>query len=186
MEIRGNKVLKKIANNITENQLAIFLIIVAVLLRLMPHPANFAPIGAIALFGSFYLNKKTAIWLPLIAMITSDLIIGLHSTILFTWGGFVLISLLGIFLKKRKSVGKVLAGTIIGSFVFYFVTNFGVWAVTPLYEKTLQGLINCYVMAIPFFRNTVASDIFYVTMFFGAYELAKIYRNKTLCQTVNS
>lgn len=186
MEVRRVKFLKNIITKITENQIVIALIVLAVILRLLPHPANFAPIGAIALFGGVYLKRNQALWLPLAAMIISDFFIGFHSVIFFTWGSFLLMALLGMWLRKRKNVGNVVATTIIGSLLFYVVTNFGVWAATPLYEKTFQGLVQCYLMAIPFFRNTVASDIFYVTMFFGAYELVKIYRNNTLGQTVNS
>jgi len=178
MEIRRTQVLKKIVSKIPENQIAILLVVVAVIFRLLPHPANFAPIGAIALFGGVYLKNKQAMWLPLAAMIVSDIIIGLHSTIFFTWGSFLFIAGIGIYLKTRKNIKNVILGTVLGSLVFYFVTNFGVWAVTPLYAKTTQGLIQCYLMAIPFFRNTLVSDIFYVAVFFGAYELVKNYQRK--------
>lgn len=178
MEIRRTQILKKIIAKLSENQIAIFLVLVAILFRLIPHPANFAPIGAIALFGGVYLKHKQAMWLPLAAMIVSDLIIGLHSTIIFTWGSFLLIAGIGMYLKSRKNLKNIVLGTVLGSLVFYFVTNFGVWAATPLYAKTTQGLIQCYLMAVPFFRNTLASDIFYVVVFFGAYELVKNYQRK--------
>jgi len=180
METQKNRALGWFVRFVTENWIVIFLIVAAVLLRLMPHPANFAPIGAIALFGGVYLKKNQALWLPLIAMIISDLFIGLHSTIFFTWGSFLLIAVLGMSIRKNRSIGNIFGATVLGSVIFFVVTNFGVWVATPLYAKSVQGLIDCYVMAIPFFRNTLLSDLFYVTAFFGAYELAKYYQQKYL------
>ncbi len=167
--------MKEILSKINENQLVIALVILAVIFRLIPHPANFAPIGAIALFGGVYLKKKQALWLPLIAMIISDLFIGLHSAIAFTWGSFLIIALIGMAISKRKNVGNVVFGTISGSLLFFFITNFGVWAVTPWYTKTWSGLLECYTLAIPFFRNTLLSDLFFVGVLFGAYELSRRY-----------
>lgn len=166
---------KNLFKKVTENQIVIFLVVIAVLFRLIPHPANFAPIGAIALFGGVYLKNKQALWLPLMAMVISDLFIGMHSTILFTWGSFMLIASIGTWISKRKNVGNVVFGTLVGSFLFFFITNFGVWVATPLYTKTAQGLLQCYVMAIPFFRNTLVSDLLFVGVLFGAYELSKRY-----------
>lgn len=181
MKKRDIKV-KKIQKLISENSLAIFLIIIAVLLRLIPHPANFAPIGAIALFGGTYLKKNQAIWLPLAAIAISDLFIGLHSVIAFTWGSYLLIALLGRWLRNHKNAINVVIATLAGSLLFFFVTNFGVWAITPLYAKNSQGLVECFVMAIPFFRNTLFSDLFFVGVLFGVYETMGIIlrRGKTV------
>lgn len=167
--------IKNLISKISENQIVIGLIMIAILFRLIPHPANFAPIGAIAFFGGVYLKKKQALWLPLAAMVLSDLIIGLHSTILFTWGSFILIALIGMAISKRKNIGNVVFGTISGSLLFFFITNFGAWIATPWYPKTLVGILECYTMAIPFFRNTLISDLFFVGALFGAYELSKKY-----------
>ena len=96
-----------------------------------------------------------------------------HNLIFFTWGSFVLIGIIGWIVKKRKNLLTVISGTLAGSVLFYLVTNFAVWAFTPLYDKTGSGLIQCYTMAIPFFRNTVLGDLFYVGVFFGVFELVK-------------
>lgn len=169
-------------NNLTrildENTIAIGLIIIAVLLRVLPHPANFAPVGAVALFAGVYLKKSYAIWLPLAIMIISDLFIGLHSVVAFTWGSFVLIGLIGLWIRERKTVPNVVFGTLTGSFLFFFITNFGVWGFAPLYAKTWSGLMQCYVMAIPFFRNTLLSDLFFVGVLFGAYEVSTYFMGK--------
>jgi hypothetical protein len=169
---------EKIKKFISENGLAIGLIVAGVMIRLLPlltggHLGNnFAPVGAIALFGGVYLGKRYALWLPLIIMMVSDVFLGYHSLILLTWGSFALIAMLGLWLRNHKNIPNIVVGTVTGSLLFFFITNFGVWAFTGMYAKSFAGLVQCYVMAVPFFRNTLASDLFYVAAFFGAYELA--------------
>lgn len=153
--------------------IAVFGIIVfAVILRLLPHPPNFAPIGAIALFGGVYLSKKYAMAITILAMIISDLIIGIHSTIGFVYASFLISVFIGIWIGKKKSFPRFFLGTLVSSILFFAVTNFGVWVATPLYPKTFDGLILCFTMAIPFFRNTILSDFFYLSLFVSSYELA--------------
>jgi hypothetical protein len=103
-------------------------------------------------------------------MVLSDLLIGMHDVVLFTWGGFVLITLLGFWIKKQKSISTVIGGSLISSLLFYVVSNFGVWLV-GWYPHTIKGLIDCYLMALPFLRNFTLATIAYVAIFFGAYEL---------------
>ena len=161
---------KNIILKIDENMIAAALIILAISTRLLPHPPNFAAVGAVALFSGTYLNKKYALWLPLIIMVISDFIIGFHSLIFFTWGSFILMGCIGLWIRKKKNIQNVIFGTITGSLVFFFITNFAVWAFTPMYTKTVQGLLECFVMALPFFRNSLLGDVFYVGVLFGAYE----------------
>lgn len=151
----------------------ISIILFAVVLRLLPHPPNFAPIAAMALFGGVYLSKKYALIVPLIAMLVSDVFIGFHSTMPFVYGSFLFTGLIGLWVKNHKTLSNIIFSSLTGSFVFFFVTNFGVWIVESLYPKTLPGLIDCYFYALPFFRNTVFGDLFYVALFFGSYELVR-------------
>lgn len=149
-----------------------FLIIVfAVILRLLPHPPNFAPIAAMALFGGAYLDKKYALIVPLLAMLISDLFLGLHQTMVFVYGSFLLTGLIGLWLKKHKSLKNILLATISSSILFFLITNFGVWLVWDFYPKDFYGLIQSYILATPFFRNTILGDLFYTGLFFGSYEL---------------
>ena len=166
MDVRLKSVLMKI----DENAIAIALVVLAITTRLLPHPENFAAVGAVALFSGTYLNKKYALWLPLVIMVISDLIIGFHNLIFFTWGSFILMGCIGLWIRKYKNVPNVVFGTITGSLAFFFITNFAVWAFTPFYAKTVQGLTQCFVMALPFFRNSILGDVFYVGVLFGAYE----------------
>lgn len=153
---------------------AILLILFAVFSRLIPHPANFAPIAAIALFSGTYLNKKYMFIIPVAAMLLSDFIIGFHSAMPWVYGSFILIGLMGIWLKSHMKIGYVIGTAFLSSILFFLITNFGVWT-TGFYGYSINGLIECYTMAIPFFRNSFAGDIVYVTAMFGIYELAMRY-----------
>ncbi len=157
--------------------LATIFIIFGCVMRLLPHPANFAPITAIALFGGFYLDKKYALSLPLLAMFMSDLFLdGYNWTIrVAVYGSFLLVGLTALALKKHKSWQTILGSTILGSIIFYLITNAAVWWFTPLYANTFSGLIQSYYLALPFFRNSLVGNVFYVTVFFGSYELIRFY-----------
>jgi len=150
--------------------IALVIVIMGIAMRFLPHPANIAPIAAIALFAGTYLNKKYVLLVPLAIMVVTDIFIGLHSVILYTWGSFILVALLGTWLKHNKRFLTVGIASIASSFLFFAITNFGVWL--SWYPRTVHGLINCYTLAIPFYRNTLIGDLLYVVMFFGLYELA--------------
>ena len=150
------------------------LIILGVLARLLPHPANVAPIGAMALFGGVYLNKRLAVILPLVTLFVSDIFLGFHATMGYVYGSFVLASFLGMWVKNHKSPFSLVGASLLGSVLFFLITNFGVWAETSMYPKTWAGLVESYMMALPFFRNSLFGDLFYGMVFFGGYELVKI------------
>ncbi len=159
------------------------LILLAALSRLLPHPPNFAPITAMALFGGAYItDKRLAFIVPLIAMLISDLFLGFHSTQLVVYGCFMLITFIGFRLKDNKSVGRIATATVIGSTLFFVLTNFAVWAFGSYYPSTMTGLIECFTAAIPFYDrsifssmmlNTFIGDAFFTTIFFGAFALAE-------------
>jgi len=156
---------------------AVLLILFAAFSRLIPHPMNFAPIAAIALFSSVYLNKKSAFIIPVAAMIISDAILGFYSGIEWVYGSFVLIALIGLWLKKRvegagagKKTAYVAGTAIVSSILFFALTNFGVWLSGMMYEMSFKGLVQCYTMAIPFFRNTLAGDLVFTGAMFVIYE----------------
>jgi len=155
-------------------------ILIGVSLRLLPHPPNFAPIATIALFGGVYLSKKVALILPIAAMTISDIFIGYYEPKLMVsvYGSFLLCVILGFWLKNHKKWYTVLGGSILGAVLFFFITNFAVWAFTPWYAKTFPGLIQCYFMALPFFKNTLLGNLFYATIFFGVYEIVEVWIRK--------
>jgi len=147
--------------------IAVILITLGAASRLLPHEANFAPIGAIALFGGAMLGWKYALWLPLGAMIISDVFIGFYSGIGFTWAAFLLIAAFGMTLRRAGLGKKVVLGGLASAIIFFIVSNFGVWVSSGMYAQTLAGLVQCYTMALPFFRMTLLSDLFYSGVLFG-------------------
>lgn len=171
-----------------EYSIALVFILIGVSLRLLPHPPNFAPIGALALFGGVYLSKKLAFILPIVIMVISDIFIGYYEAKLMisVYGSFLLCVLLGFWLKKNKKWHTILGTSIISAVIFFLLTNFAVWLFTPWYDKTFVGLIQCFLMALPFFKNTLLGNLFYVTIFFGAYEVLKVLIEKkfTIIQTI--
>ena len=153
--------------------IVLILIVFAVVSRVMPHPANFAPIAAIAIFGGAILPRKLALLLPLGAMIISDLFIGLHPLILFTWGSFAMIALLSSYKFKKINALNVLGASMGASVLFFLVTNFGVWIEGRLYSLTWEGLTTSYYNALPFFRNTLLGDLVFTAALFGLYAFAQ-------------
>lgn len=168
--------------------LKILIILGAIFLRLVPHMPNFAPITALGLFGGAYLNRRWAILIPFCAMIISDYLLlyispyhidfkrihpisnMLHSTTPYVYLSFVISSLLGIWLKTYKNPKFILGASLIASFQFFVITNFGVWE-RGMYARDLSGLIESYIMGLPFYQWTVLGDLFYTTIFFGTYQL---------------
>lgn len=141
--------------------------------RFLPHPANFAPIAAIALFSARYLPKKFAFILPLSIMFISDLFLGFYGLeMFFVYGSFIIAGIIGLLNRNQKVSSFIPFTSFSSSVIFFLVTNFGVWLTTTMYTKSLFGLISCFISAIPFFRNTLLSDLFYTTIFVGGYEIA--------------
>jgi hypothetical protein len=149
--------------------LAIGLILAGILLRFAPHAPNFTPVAAIALFSGAYLNKRFAFIVPLLLMVISDMFLGLHNVVAFTWGGFILVTFIGLWIKKHKNIFGIITSSMASSVIFYIISNFGVWLM-GWYPRNLSGLINCYVMGLPFLRDFTMATLFYTTIFVGCYE----------------
>lgn len=164
---------------------SLIMIIVGVSARLLPHPPNMAPITALALFSGVYLPKKY-FFIPLAAMFISDMFIGFYGiTMLYVYGSFALVGLLGWWLRNQKGAFNIFVASIASSVLFYLITNFAVWLYPhSFYSKDLSGLLESYYLAIPFFRNTLLGDLGYTTLFFGSYELAKALGRKYLPERI--
>ena len=149
----------------------------AILLRLAPHPWNVTPLGSMFLFGGATFKSRTAsLLVPLGALMLSDLAVvqilyaGRYDWFTpWTWAGFLVTALIGWLLRGRITGINVLAASLGGSIAFFFISNFGVWVESAIYPHTWQGLLECYVAALPFFRNTVLGDLFYAALMFGSY-----------------
>lgn len=146
------------------------IILLAAVSRLAPHPPNFTVIGAMALFGGACFEGTLAAYLvPLAAMLLSDAVLGFHRGMPAVYLSFLLTTLLGRRLLGDRGVGKIAATSFAGAALFYVVTNFWVWASgAVLYPHTAQGLLMCYTAALPFFGNTLAGNLVYSTVLFGA------------------
>ncbi len=150
-------------------------IVVAAVLRLVPHPANFTPIGGMALFSGAYLGRRSlAFAAPLGAMMLSDAVLGFYSGFWITYVAVALIVAVGFLALSRLSVLRIAGAAIASSVLFFLVSNFGTWAASGMYPHTLAGLSACYVAAVPFFQNTVAGDLFYAALLFGGFHLAEL------------
>jgi hypothetical protein len=150
------------------------MIVFAALSRLIPHPPNFSPIEAMALFGGAYFAQRSlAFLIPLIAMLISDLIIGLHDGLPVVYACIVAISAMGLMLRQRIGVARVVSLSFISALMFFMVTNFMVWAGSGMYPLNSAGLVACYTAAIPFFANQLAGVAFYSAALFGGYALLR-------------
>lgn len=156
------------------------MILLAALSRLIPHPANFAPIGGIALFGAAYYSKHYwAFLIPIVSTWISDLILNnvvyaqyfdhfvwFYSGSLFTYGAFALIVLFGMLTLKKVRVPNLIVSALGASVIFFIVSNFGVWFSGTMYPKDFGGLMACYTAGIPFFKNTLLGDLVYTGVLF--------------------
>lgn len=161
------------SQNKKEEWIALALIVLGVLSRLLPHPENFTPLIAIALFAGITLPRRMAVTVPLAAMIFSDLFIGSHPLFWLTWSAFFLVNLLGILIQKNATVSKIFFGALGGSLLFFILTNLGVFVFEQMYPKNWNGFVECYLMALPFFRNQLLGDMFYTTGLFMVFGFAK-------------
>lgn len=157
------------------------LIVFAVILRLVPHPPNFTPITAIALFGGYSLsNRWSAFLLPLTIMFISDLFIGFHSTIWAVYLSFALITLLGFLLRNKFSYLRLAYFASGSSLLFFLITNFAVWMTSGMYPHTLGGLLQCYFLGLPFYKTSpieffalsLLGDLIYSFAIFSAFQFA--------------
>jgi hypothetical protein len=148
------------------------LIALAAVARLVPHPPNFTPIGAMAIFaGAVFADRRLALVVPLVALFLGDLATGLHVLIPVVYASFALNVLLARWLRSRRTVAAVAAVTLIGAVQFFVTTNFATWMV--FYPQTAEGLVECYVAALPYFRNTLLGDGVFVTLLFGGLAVAE-------------
>jgi len=150
-------------------------IVVAAALRLAPHPPNFTPIGAMALFSGAYLGRKALAFVaPLGALLLSDLVLGFYHGQATVYFAVALIVMIGMAALTRRSALRIGAAAVLSSILFFVVTNLGMWAFSGIYPRTMTGLESCFIAAIPFFQNTIAGDLFYATLLFGGFRVAEL------------
>jgi len=150
------------------------LIILAAALRLAPHPWNFTPVGAIALFsGALVRDRRLGFLFPLLVMFATDALIGFNKLSPLVYASFLISVGIGRLISHKRKLPRVAGATFLGALQFFLITNFGVWAFLNSYPRTGAGLAECYVAGIPFFWNTLASDAVYAMLLFGGFALAE-------------
>ena len=146
----------------------ISLILILALARLIPHPPNFTPIIAVAIMsGYFFKNINLSFLILIVAMLVSDLFIGFYENVIFVYASLLLITFVFYKISNKINFKNLFIYSFAGSLIFFIVSNFGVWALgSPgvydiAYEKNLNGLVECYILAIPFFGNTFLSTVIF-------------------------
>jgi len=156
--------------------LIVLFLIVGVFMRIMPFAPNFTPLLSIALLSGLYTKNKYFVILPISIMLVSDIIIGNHVTAFWVYTSLVIIFMLGYFVS-RSNYFQILQYSIFSALIFFIVSNFGVW-VTGGYVFDFNGLLSCYIAAIPFFKNTLISTcLFSVSIHFVINSIPALYKN---------
>lgn len=169
-----NTPLSQKENLLYRTLLALAMLAVLAALRVAPHPWNFTPIGAMAIFaGAIIRNRRLAFLVPLLALFAGDVFIGFHKLMPVVYASFLLSVAIGLWLRNRRTVARIGAVTLAGAVQFFLVTNFAVWASGLSYPGNGVGLIACYSAGVPFFWNTLAGDAFYAVLLFGGFALAE-------------
>ena len=170
-----------------KKKLLLIILFIAVIFfgRVLPHPYNFTPLIAVTLLSSFTIsNRMLALVVPLMGFWLSDLFMNnvvyagyysnftiFNSGMIWTYGAIILVGLMGSSFINKISSGKVVLASLSGSTIFYIISNFGVWALSPMYAKSVAGLIQCYTLALPFYGTSLIGDLLYSSLLFGAYQL---------------
>lgn len=150
------------------------IILLLALFRLLPNLPNVSPVAAMALFaGAYFADKRLAFVVPFAALFLSDVILGLHNTMVFVYGGFALTVAIGFLLKDRVSMTNTAFAVVISSVLFFLLTNFGAWLMSGIYPQTSEGLMQAYVAGIPFFQNSLLGNMVFAAIIFGGYRLAQ-------------
>lgn len=164
---------------LTKENIAIFLILIVVVSRLVPHPPNFSPVLSIALFaGAMFPSKWKAFLIPVAGLVLSNFLLGFYTVAWVVVGLMVAITAIGLLMKTNKSAPRWIGYSLGASVVFFIVSNFFVWAFSGYYPLTMEGLMTSYTLALPFFQNTVISTLFYSLVLFEGVRFLEIGANK--------
>tara|TARA_B100000945_G_C20220224_1_gene520271 strand:+ start:189 stop:701 length:513 start_codon:yes stop_codon:yes gene_type:complete len=160
--------------NINNLLIPISLLLIMSFSRLIPHPPNFTPIIAVGILGGyFFKNLNWSLGIVFLSIFLTDLLLGFYPSMLMIYLSLAIIILSFHKLNNLMNFKNLFLYGLSGSVIFFIVSNFGVWMFDGLYEKNLEGLIKCYIMAIPFFKNTLFSTIIFSYSFLFVNNLSK-------------
>lgn len=154
-------------NRILNSLFFVLIILIVALSRLLPHPDNVTPIAALALYAPVFRKGWITFIVPFAALVFSDIFLGFSLITLYVYGSFLFVYFIGYLLREKFSYFRLASFVFASSSIFFIVTNLGVWIHYPIYEKSISGLMECYIMAIPFYRNTLIGDLVYSFALFG-------------------
>ena len=138
--------------------------------RLLPHPPNVSPVAAMALFGGAYFSdRRVAFLVPFLALMLSDLVLGLHDTMIYVYAAFALTVVIGFWVGKNTRVTRIATAVVGSSLLFFMITNFGAWVTSGLYPMTAGGLMQAYVAGIPFLQNSMLGNLVFTALLFGGF-----------------
>lgn len=168
-----------IAGNLDKSQLwtIVALIVVVAAMRLLPHPMNVTPIGALGLFAGAMLPHRMAWLVPVAALLVSDMISGFYAlpAMVLVYLGFYCSATIGrVWLARQRSPGRLVGAVLASATVFFVISNLSAWLM--YYPRTLEGFVQCYLSAIPFFGRSLLGDALYTTLLFGSYEFVRRYQ----------
>ena len=156
--------MNKLTKNFQSYLLPICLILILSLSRLIPHPSNFTPMLAVAVFSGFYFrNFLLGVLIVIFSMFLGDLYLGFHDKMFFTYISLAIAVAFGLLIKRLKFT-EILFSGLASSVCFFIITNFGAWLTLEMYEKNFSGLLQSYTLAIPFFHNTLISTFLYLIL----------------------
>jgi hypothetical protein len=174
--------MKNTDSNRSEFLLAGALVIIGIATRLLFNALNISNFNAViasAVFAGAYLSKtRYALLIPVITMLLTDAIIGFYDLpyMAVVYGSFILAFMIGKFYSKKPSLLRYIVVALGGSLSFFLITNFAWWPFyTTLYPHTISGLIESYTMALPFYKNSLISDLLFSGILFGGFEMAKVF-----------
>lgn len=154
--------------------IAAALIALAAALRVVAHPWNFTPIGAMALFaGATFQRRWMKFAFPLTALFVGDVFVGLYKLMIVIYASFLISVAIGMWIGAERKISQLAGGTLLGALQFFLITNFAIWATFTTYPKSGIGLLACYAAGLPLFWNTLTGDVVYVCLLFGGYALAE-------------
>lgn len=168
--------------NVTQEKQAVILrgaliagmIALAAALRIVAHPWNLTPIGAMALFsGAMVRNRWMAILLPLACLFAGDIFVGFYKLMIVVYMSFAISVAIGRWLGKSRTVGGIGGAVFLGALQFFVITNFAMWAISGFYPKTVVGLGTCFANGVPYFWNTIGGDALYAGILFGGFALVE-------------
>ena len=169
-----NAELSQKENLLYRTLLALAILVIAAALRIAPHPWNFTPVGAMALFsGAVVRDRRIAFFFPLLSLFLGDIFVGFHKLMFVVYASFMVSVAIGLWLRKGRTPARIALATLLGAIQFFLITNFAVWQFLGSFPHTASGLLSCYVAGVPLFWNTLAGDAFYAVLLFGGFALAE-------------